>query len=72
MHTALGVVLYDQKERGPGGFKPRPHKRRRRALESHSKEVFNLSEKYMIDFNLFIDFFYFFRLPYYSTSSICH
>jgi hypothetical protein len=49
-------VLYDQKEGGPSGFKLRPHKRRRRALESHSKEVFNLSEKYMIYFNFFIDF----------------
>jgi hypothetical protein len=55
--TALCVILYDQKEGGPGGFKPRPHKRRRRALESHSKEVFNLSEKYLIDFNFLSIFF---------------
>ena len=59
MHTALCVVLYGQKEGGSDGFQPRPHKRRRRALESHSKEVFNLSEKYLIDFNFFRFFFIF-------------
>lgn len=48
--------FYNQKERGPGGFKPRPHKRRRRALESHSKEVFYLSVKNFIYFNFFTCF----------------
>jgi len=52
-------MLYDQKEKGPGWFKLRPYKRRRRALESHSTEVFNLSEISLIDFNFF-PFFYFF------------
>jgi len=52
-------MLYDQKKGGPSGFKPRPHKRRRRALESHSKEVFYLSVKYLIDFNFFRFFLFF-------------
>jgi hypothetical protein len=41
----------DIKKGGPGGFKPKPHKRRRRALKSHSKEVFMFSAKYHADFN---------------------
>jgi len=34
----LVLCCMGHKERGPGGFKPKPHKRRRRALKSHSKE----------------------------------
>ena len=56
--TALGVVFYGHKEGGPGGFKPEPHKRRRRALESHSKEVFKSSAKYYTNFNTFNQFFF--------------
>jgi hypothetical protein len=52
-------VLYGHKEGGPGGFKPKPHKRRRRALKSHSEEIFKLSAKHLIDFNFFNQFLYF-------------
>jgi hypothetical protein len=69
--TAIGVVFYGHKERGPGGFKPEPHKRRRRALESHSKEVFKSSAKYYTNFNIFNQIFFACLKDFCKTHGFC-